>query len=140
MGQRSIGQETVVEDRRSQVRRTLDVAARVAASPEQRLPRARCVDISRGGMLIAFDEPIVFPDGHRLVVSLDLPDGHFHALGVAVRTDRGDDFRTYVAMSFMSLRPEDYDELEAQLDRPQQPPSEAGASSSDVAVDCFAVS
>ncbi|MCU1365197.1 MAG: hypothetical protein JWN39_836 [Ilumatobacteraceae bacterium] len=90
--------------------------ARVAASPEQRLPRAVCVDISRGGLLVAFDEPVGFAVGHRLVASIDLPDGQFHALALVVRTDRGEDFRTYMAIEFLNLRQEEFDDLAAQLD------------------------
>jgi len=90
--------------------------ARVAASPEQRLPRAETVDISRSGLLLAFDEPVGFPVKHRLVVSLELPDGHFHALGHVTRVERGKDFRTYVAMSFLHAPPDELDELYSQLD------------------------
>ncbi|MCU1391696.1 MAG: hypothetical protein JWM34_124 [Ilumatobacteraceae bacterium] len=89
----------------------------MAAAPEERLPRARCVDISRGGLLIAFDEPVGLAVGHRLVVSLDLPDGHFHALAAVMRTERGADFRTYMAMEFVSMREDDFEELIEQLDR-----------------------
>jgi hypothetical protein len=124
MGGAPGGKRENVEERRTQVRRTLDVAARVAAAPEQRLPQARCVDISRGGLLMSFDEPIAFPGGHRLVVSLELPQGQFHALGTVVRTDRGDDFRTYVALRFLTVSAEDYDELEAQLDGDVPPVAE----------------
>jgi len=88
----------------------------VAASPEHRLPQAETVDISRGGLLLAFDEPVGFPLMHRLVISLELPDGHFHALGHVSRVERGDDFRTYVAMSFVHVRDEEFDELLSRLD------------------------
>jgi hypothetical protein len=94
----------------------IKVSARVAASPEHRLPRAEAVDISRGGLLLAFSEPVGFPVGHRLVVSLDLPDGHFHSLGTVSRVERGDDFRTYIAMTFAHVRDEEWDELTDQLD------------------------
>jgi hypothetical protein len=88
----------------------------VAASPEQRLPPAETVDISRAGLLLAFDEPVGFPVMHRLVISLELPDGHFHALGHVSRVERGDDFRTYVAMTFVHVRDEEFDELLSRLD------------------------
>ena len=94
----------------------MKVTARVAASPEQRLPRAETVDISRRGLLLAFDEPVGFPLEHRLVITLELPDGHFHALGHVSRVERGDDFRTYVAMSFVHVRDEEFDELLGRLD------------------------
>jgi hypothetical protein len=82
-----------------------------------RLPCAETVDVSRGGLLLAFNEPVGFPVGHRLVISLDLPDGQFHSLGHVTRADRGDDFRTYVAMEFDHLREHDFDDLSAQLDK-----------------------
>ncbi len=104
-----------MNDRRANRRRAVRIKTRVAASPEQRLPRAEVVDISLGGLLLAFAEPVGFPVGHRPVISLDLPDGHFHALGNVARVDRGDDFRTYVAMSFIHVRPEDFDELMQQI-------------------------
>lgn len=71
-------------------------------------------------MLIAFDEPIGFPMGHRLVVSLDLPNGHFHALGAIVRMQRGDDFHTYAAIQFLNVHPDDFAELSRQLDELDQ--------------------
>lgn len=57
-----------------------------------------------------------FPLMHRLVISLELPDGHFHALGHVSRVERGDDFRTYVAMNFVHVRDEEFDELLSRLD------------------------
>jgi hypothetical protein len=123
-GRRLIRMSTAdtVNDRRANCRRAVRIRARVAASPEQRLPRCEAVDISLGGLLLAFAEPVGFPVGHRLVISLDLPDGHFHALGRVARVDRGDDFRTYVAMSFMHVRPEDFDELMEQVNSVERAP------------------
>ena len=94
----------------------MTLPARVAGSPEQRLPRAETVDISHSGLLLAFDEPVGFPVMHRLVVSLELPDGHFHALGHVTRVERGQDFRTYVAMTFVHAPHDELDELLRQLD------------------------
>jgi len=105
-----------VDERRGNPRRTVKLPARVAASPEERLPRAETVEISRGGVMLAFDEPVGFPLMHRLVVSLELPDGHFHALGHVARVERGDDFRTYVAMTFVHVPPDEFDELFSRLD------------------------
>ncbi|MCU1391354.1 MAG: hypothetical protein JWL72_4692 [Ilumatobacteraceae bacterium] len=105
-----------MEERRREPRRDLDLGVRVAAAPEQRLPRGRALNISRNGLLVAFEEPVGLPSDHRLVVSLDLGDGHFHALGRVVRTERGDDFRTYVAVEFVSFFQDDFDELTRRLD------------------------
>ena len=105
-----------MDERRGNQRRTVKLLARVAASSEQCLPGAETVDISCGGVLLAFDEPVGLPVMHRLVVSLDLPDGHFYALGHVARVERGDDFRTYVAMAFDHMRTEEFDELINHLD------------------------
>jgi len=70
--------------------------------------------------LLAFDEPVGFPLGHRLVISLELIDGHFHALGHVARVERGNDFRTYVAMTFVHVRPEEFDDLMSRLDPPAE--------------------
>jgi len=105
-----------MQERRGDPRRTVTLPARVAASPEQRLPRAETVDISRSGLLLAFEEPVGFPVAHRLVVSLELPDGHFHALGHVTRVERGEDFRTYVAMNFVHAPHDELDELFNHLD------------------------
>jgi len=105
-----------VKERRANVRRMVKLPARVAASPEHCLPQAETVDISRGGILLAFDEPVGVPLLHRLVVSLELPDRCFYAIGRVTRAERGDDFRTYVAMTFLRMRDEDFDELIDQID------------------------
>ena len=75
------------------------------------------VDVSRSGILLAFAEPVGFAADHRLVVSLDLIDGEFHALARVTRVERGADFRTYVATEFVNLDTVDYDELTDQISR-----------------------
>ena len=110
-----------VNDRRAFGRRQIDVPVVAAASPEAVLPQARAVDISRGGLLMSFAEPLGFVPGHRMLVTVPPPvsddrfwsPGHsrFHALASVVRCDRGDDFRTYVAVEFVGLDDSDYDEL-----------------------------
>lgn len=105
-----------MDERRAHPRRTVKLPACVAASPELRLPRAETVDISRDGVLLAFDEPVGFPLMHRLVITLKLPDGHFHALGHVSRVERGDDFRTYVALSLDDVSAEEFDELISHID------------------------
>jgi len=70
---------------------------------EQRLPEESTVDISRGGLLLAFTEPVGFPIGQRIVVSIEFIDGTFHVMGVANRVERGTDFQAYVAMTFTDM-------------------------------------
>jgi hypothetical protein len=120
-----------MEERRSSARRRLSIPATLAASPEHRLPQAETLDISLDGLLLAFAEPVGFPVGHRLVVSLQLPRGHFHALGNVVRVERGDDDRFYMAMAFTGLRPDDYAELEHQLDALERPLPKGVGSAAD---------
>lgn len=104
-----------VNERRAHPRRSAHIAVRVASSAEVPLPSALTVDVSRGGVLLAFAEPVGFAVGHRLLMSLDLRHGQFHALGQVARVERGDDFRTYVATEFVDIDTDDYDELTEQL-------------------------
>lgn len=108
--------EREMPDRRAHPRRPIHVRSFVAGSPESRLPRARTVDVSPGGLLLAFVEPVGMPVTSRLVVSLVLPDGRFHALGTVRRVERGDDHRTYVAMSFDDLSADEFVRLTEQFD------------------------
>lgn len=79
------------------------------------MPASVAVDISAGGVLLAFDEPLGFATGDRLVISLDLGSQYFHAIGAVTRVERGTDFRTYLAIEFSDVRPEDYDDVLAYL-------------------------
>ena len=98
-----------MDERRRHPRHAIAVTARVASAAEQQLPSAQTVDISFGGLLLAFNEPIGFPVGHRLVVSLDLTDGHLHAIASVARVERGTDFRTYIAVEFSQLRADEFE-------------------------------
>jgi len=107
-------------ERRSHDRRALSLDALVALGPEQPLPSAHTVDVSPAGLLLAFGEPVGIPVGSRLVVTLDLPDGRFHAIGHVDRIDRGDDFRTYVALTFEKMSADEYRRLTEQIDAPPE--------------------
>jgi hypothetical protein len=87
-----------------------------AVAPERPLPSARAIDISRGGLLVAFVEPLGFTPGDRILVTLPDVGFRFHAYGSVVRCERGTDFRTYVAIEFVDVDEHDYDELCAHLD------------------------
>lgn len=85
-------------ERRSHPRRTILIDGWTALAPEHALPRCATIDVSRTGLLLAFDEPVGLPLGHRVVVSLMLRDGRCHVVGSVCRVARGTDFRTYAAI------------------------------------------
>src|SRR5215210_3347060 len=85
-------------ERRSHPRRTVRIDGWTALAPERLLPRCETIDVSMTGLLLAFDEPIGLPLGHRVVVSLMLDDGRCHVIGSVCRVARGTDFRTYAAI------------------------------------------
>ena len=85
-------------ERRSHPRRTILIDGWTALAPELPLPACSTVDVSMTGLLLAFDEPVGLPLGHRVVVSLMLGDGRCHVVGSMCRVARGTDFRTYAAI------------------------------------------
>jgi hypothetical protein len=87
-----------------------------AVAPERPLPSARAIDISRGGLLVAFVEPLGFLPGDHILVTLPDVGFRFHAFGSVVRCERGTDFRTYIAIQFNDVDEQDHDELCAHLD------------------------
>ena len=95
-------------ERRSHPRRTILIDGWTALAPEHPLPRCATVDVSRTGLLLAFDEPIGLLLGQRVVVSLMLRDGRCHVVGSVCRVARGTDFRTYAAID---LSRSDEDEI-----------------------------
>ena len=88
----------------------------VSASPEQPLPAATTIDLSVQGVLLAFPEPVSLESGARIVVSLRLRDGRLHSLATVRRADRGEDYRTYVAVTFDHLTDDDRQRLAEVLD------------------------
>ena len=95
-------------ERRSHPRRTILIEGWTAIAPEKPLPRCATIDESRTGLLLAFEEPIGLPLGHKVVVSLMLRDGRCHVVGSVCRVARGTDFRTYAAID---LSQSDEDEI-----------------------------
>lgn len=75
------------------------------------------VDISMGGLLLTFEEPVGFALGDRLIVSIDFIDGTFHVVGAVNRVERGADFHAYVAIEFVELSELDMTELDRHLRR-----------------------
>jgi hypothetical protein len=74
-------------------------------------PAARVVDLSLGGALLSFAEPLGMVVDERVVVSL-LPSDSILLLGRVVRVARGTDFRTYVAVRFDDDQPGETERLE----------------------------
>ena len=104
------------EERRAHPRRAVQLSAIVAAGAEQPMAAAHTVDVSAGGLLLSFGELLGFPMGERILVSLDLDDGRFYAVGRIRRVERGDDFRTYVAVEFDEALHDGFDRLVAHID------------------------
>ena len=118
--------EQMVE-RRACARRRVDLDVSAAVSPEMALPRARAIDIGCGGLLMAFVEPIGFARGHKMLVSMRLDDFRFNVLASVVRSERGSDSRTYVAVEFIDIYATDYDDLCQRLDHSERMSNSASA-------------
>lgn len=116
-----------MKERRCSARRPVDRDVIAALSPEQALPNARTIDVSRGGMLMAFVEPVGFLPERRMLVVMRVEDFRFNALASVVRCERGADFRTYVAVKFVDVYTTDYDELCERLDHVERVSDDASA-------------
>ena len=71
----------------------------MATVSERPMPAARTVDASADGLLLAFAEPVGLQPDMRVCITVRLPDGRVHLTARVARATRGDDFRTYVAVS-----------------------------------------
>jgi hypothetical protein len=71
----------------------------MAAAVEQPMPAADAIDGSNTGVLVALSEPFGLVKGARVCLSLPTAEGLLHMAGRVRRVERGDDFRTYVAVS-----------------------------------------
>ena len=78
-------------------------------------PAVRVVDISRGGALLRYDEPVGLQTDQRVVVSLAPSATAVMLLARVVRVARGTDFRTYIAVQFDDDQLTELDLLEQQL-------------------------
>jgi hypothetical protein len=88
-------------DRRVATRTILNCSVRMATAAEQPMPAADGVDASDHGVLIALAEPVGIVRGTRACISMPTSDGLLHLLGTVQRVERGDDFRTYVALHLL---------------------------------------
>lgn len=86
-------------ERRAAARVWVDRPVRVASMTEQALPRADSIDASSSGVLVALAEPVGLACDTRVCFSMPTDDGMVHLLGRVRRVERGDDFRTYIALS-----------------------------------------
>jgi hypothetical protein len=86
-------------DRRRNVRARLNCPVQMAAAVEQPMPSADAIDGSETGVLVALAEPFGLMRGARVCLSMPTRDGLLHMVGRVQRVERGDDFRTYVAVS-----------------------------------------
>jgi hypothetical protein len=91
--------------------------ARVANVSETIPPEVDVVDISLGGALVAYAEPVGLLTGERVVVSFVPVDAPVMLLGTVVRVARGTDFRTYVAVCFAEQQDDELARLEGELER-----------------------
>jgi len=88
-----------VLERRSATRVVVRAPVRFAAFGEHPMPGAEAIDASYDGVLLALAEPVGLVPNTRVCVSWSTERGALHLLGHVRRVQRGDDFRTYVALS-----------------------------------------
>src|SRR4051812_34071203 len=98
-----------MDERRQYARTSLSsvrFAVSLSASAERPLPDATAIDASVDGLLLAFPEPVGLIADDRVVVSIPVRKGRVHTLATVSRVERGDDFRTYVAITLQDLTDE----------------------------------
>jgi len=113
--------------------------ARVANVSETIPPEVDVVDVSLGGALVAYAEPVGLLDGERVVVSFVPVDAPVMLLGQVVRVARGTDFRTYVAVRFAEQQDDELTRLDGELERlrrRQAAIDQAGSSASSALAAC----
>jgi hypothetical protein len=105
-------------ERRQHPRQITRVPVRVASARESPLPSCGTIDLSEGGVLLAFEEPASFGPGLKVLLTLSLPTGRCHLIGAVRRVARGDDFRTYVAVELDNRWDEEHQRLTDHLTGP----------------------
>jgi len=88
-------------DRRSHQRTPAAFDARLAMRGQHITAATDVVDISESGVLLASVQPLGTRAEDRVCLTLVTPSGTSHRLGRVVRTTRGDDFRSYIAIEFI---------------------------------------
>ena len=104
-------------ERRAHPRTTISFRAHIANVSESIPPEVEVIDVSLGGALVAYDEPVGLLVGERVVVSLVPLDASVLLLGRVVRVARGSDFRTYVAVEFAEHQDDEIGRLDTELER-----------------------
>ena len=95
----------------------MSFAARLSNVTEAVPPAVDVVDVSRGGALLSYGEPLGLMVDERVVISMKAVEVTVMLLGRVVRIARGTDFRTYVAVHFDDDQCGELDLLDAELDR-----------------------
>jgi hypothetical protein len=103
-------------ERRAQPRTKVSWEARVANVSEAVPATVDVIDVSFGGALVAFCEPVGLLRDERVVLSLEPNGTPMMLLGRVVRVARGTDFRTYVAVQFSDNQDAELERLTAELD------------------------
>ena len=98
-------------ERRRHSRVGTELEARMASTTEAIRPTARIVDLSLGGALLSFAEPLGLLLEERVVICIPPEDEPIMLLGRVVRVARGTDFRTYVAVHFDEDQPRELERL-----------------------------
>lgn len=104
-------------ERRAHPRTTISFRARLANVSEAIPPEVEVIDVSLGGALVAYPEPIGLHLDERVVISLCPVDAPVILLARIVRVARGADFRTYVAVQFAEQQDDEVARLDAELER-----------------------
>jgi hypothetical protein len=103
-------------ERREFPRHRAGWTAVVGHANEHVMPSTDVVDMSLQGALLVFDEPVGVTPEERLVVSLSTPAGKVHLISRVVRSARGTDFRSYVAVRFEEIDRAERDHLAGLLE------------------------
>ncbi len=102
-------------ERRAHPRTSVGCRGRVANVSEAAPAEVEVIDISIGGALMAYAEPVGLLVGERVVVSLTMHRSPVMLLGHVVRIAHGADFRTYVAVEFSANQDIEVEQLEHEI-------------------------
>jgi len=102
-------------ERRAHARTPVGCPGRVANVSEAAPATVEVIDISTGGALMAYAEPVGLLVGERVVVSVTLHRSPLMLLGRVGRIARGADLRTYVAVEFSENQDVEMEQLEDEI-------------------------
>ena len=104
-------------ERRRYPRVSSTMSARASNLSEAVSPPVSVIDVSLGGVLVAYAEPAGLVVDDRAVVCFELSIGTAVLLGRGGARCAGTDFRTYVAVQFADGQDEEVDRLAEELRR-----------------------